>query len=374
MCERALFKTLLGPEKIKSIEYKISNFGGRVIDGSLGKELDPFIKQQFDQFGERIIGTSKGIDKLEINNITAIGGWCAIRTADYERLKQGVVPNPLTGEVLKYNSPRDVAEWIEQAISIDQIIEAIGIYSGQNYAAISEEKLWGDRVKQTVANKLRRSLTNKEKVEIDIALDTAETRRYEFTQRYIDYITQRKNNLIRFVDGDIWQDLVRVRNEMLKIAKIDLNKLLKMFPEEIASIPGYSIVWGMYTGPYLALLKSKGYVSTSKGVIIEPYTHALSETRSKAYINDQIFGYQTNNYLVPKGVNKDLGFAAFIDAVSPKGERLGRIITLDGLPNFQNYQDFLKRLSEDPRCGALTLSDNPSFIWGVNLFPYGVEK
>ncbi|EKE15286.1 MAG: hypothetical protein ACD_12C00090G0002 [uncultured bacterium] len=129
------------------------------------------------------------------------------------------------------------------------------------------------------------------------------------------------------------------------------------------------MVWGMYTGPYLALLKSKNYVKTQKGIIIESVFHALSETRAKAFVNGRIFGDSNNNYLTPKGLNQDLGFAAYVDVMSPNGDRFKENNLIDKLPNIMNYQNFLENLFQNSRCSSLTLSENPTFIWGVNLIP-----
>ena len=258
-----LLENLVGESKIRGMKTKIQKSGGRLIDGVEATNLQPWIDKQFGQFGERVLIVSKGADNLNSQEITAIGGWCAIRTADVAKMQQGIITDPITGEEKQFKSIPEVTDWIKKAISIDQCIEAIGVYAGQNYAVISEEQLWGDRVKGIVANQLNRPLTQTDEGQIETAIREGEEKRYIYTQRYIKLVSGQEPNLRRVVDRDVYDNLVEVRDEMLDVAGVSLESLKKKFPND-SSIDSYSLVWGMYTGPYLKMLKNKGYISTQK--------------------------------------------------------------------------------------------------------------
>ena len=81
------------------------------------------------------------------------------------------------------------------------------------------------------------------------ALNDAQKIRFAATKRYISFVSGKKDvNLIQVSYWDIYGDLIEVRKIMLDAAGITLDRLIGKFPEEKQSIPGYSLVWGMYTG------------------------------------------------------------------------------------------------------------------------------
>lgn len=367
-----LLENLIGRSKIDTIQRSIQPSEGGIVSSSMNKDIEAWIDQRFGQFGAKIVGVSDGAETLGPQEITAIGGWCAIRTADLMQLQQGMVVDPKTGLSRPYKEPAMVADWIPRAVSIDQIVETIGIYNGKNYVAISEEKLWGDRVKATVKETMGRRLTAVEKVQLEDATQVAETIRYECTKRYLEYVTGQDVNLMRVVDKDIYGDLVEVRNAMLDVAGISLYDLITQYPKE-QTLKGYSIVWGMYTGPYLAMLKSKGYVQTQKGLIVEPWMHAVSETRAKRRVNQRVFDNNRNPYLKP-GANQDLGYVAYADVMMLNGQRVRQTKPINGVPNKENYQAFIEQLRSNPNSTSVTLTENSAFLWGANLLPFGNTK
>lgn len=375
MKERQIFlKSLIGTDKIKKIENQISSYGGRVCNGEYGNDLDNITQDLFGQFDVRLVGVSKGIRRLQPNITTAIGGWCALRTADVNKLKEyGSVSDPLTGESKAITSINTMNDWLEQAVSIDQIIEAVGLFKGNKYVAISEVKLWADRIRLELSNRLNRPLTKKETNQIENSLRIAELKRFVYTQRYLNYANKCENSIVRVEDRDIWDDLVQIRDEMLRTIGSNVITLINGFPDEEKNIPGYSIVWGMYTGLYLNLLKSRGLVSTTNGLIIEPSFHAIGETKAKAYVSDKIFN-EENNYLVRGGINENLAFAAYAELMFPNGDRMSRRYTIDQIPNPLNYRIFISDLIDNPDRTSLTLTENPVFVWGINLFPYGKTR
>lgn len=371
MERQRLYINLVGKSKVFSILSKISSPGGRVVDGLKGEELNsPQITKLFGQFGQRLVSVSKGAERLLPQDVTAIGGWCAVRTIDMQLLQKGLITDPNTGEITNYQSPEQICEWLERSPSIDQVIEAIGLYSGDKYIAISEEQMWGNRIKAAVSTQQRRPLLQEEVNSIEASIQKAELFRFELTKRYIEYVTGKKPDFLRFTDRDIYSDLVKVRNEMFKAAGISLERLIKMFPED-NGIEGYSLIWGMYTGPYFALLKQKGIANTSKGVILEPWWHAIGETNSKHYMNVLTYTPFWKNYFQKTGINGDLGFAAYANLMTQNGDLMWVSTPLNQMPNASNYNDFLERNFRQESCQNIDLSQNPAFIWGVNLLPYG---
>lgn len=376
MAERqTLLKNLIGTDGVNRMIVQISKPDARLSNPMTPKALDRFSKPFFGESGDGIIGVSKGAEKLRIDDITAIGGWCALKTADMDRIRNdSSITDPLTGVTERIISVQQMAEWLERAIDIIQIREAVGIFKGTEYVAISEVESWGDRMKSEAARCLGRSLLPIEITRLEDALNNAELKRFTYTQRYLDYVTKRENNLVRVVDYDISSDLDRIRDEMLEEAGISLKELQVKFPNERGSLPGYSRIWGMYLGSWLQLLQTKGFITTSKGMIIEPTSHALGETKAKADVNYRIFGDKRNSYLNKTGINANLAFATFADVLYPSGDRMAKKYTVDRLPNPENWPSFLRNIEDDQMSGDLTLSRNPAFIWGVNLFPYGQAR
>lgn len=366
-----ILDNLIGQSKIQRIQTQIHPENGGLINYEPNPTREQWINSQFGKFGVKILAFSNNAEQLNQNDITVIGGWCAIRTADLLLMQQGILSDPLTGRRKQFKTPQEVAEWTTRAVSIDQITEAIGIYKGTQYAAISEEQLWTERVQNTVGRTLDRQLTEHEKTKLDESLHIAEQKRFLFTNRYVTYVRQKDISITRVVDKDIYNGLISVRDEMLDCAGVTLDQLLSKFPDE-KTTRGYSIVWGMYTGPYLALLKNRGYVPSQKGLIVEPWWHATSETRTKKFVNQRIFSNPNNQYLSPNGLNSDLGFVAFADTLAQNGgQRIREAISINACPNPENYRHFIDALSKNPEIMSLSLGNNPAFIWGANFLPFG---
>lgn len=368
-----LYENLVGQSKAVRMSDMITLPGGRLADSLSGSQLETSqIRRLFGPFSARLVSVSRGVEQLSSQDITVIGGWCAIRTADMLLIKSGVIIDPNTGQITRYKSTDEVCNWIETSPTIDQVIEAIGMYTGDAYVAISEEQLWGDRIKSAITNQLGRSLLPAEIISIEDSLTRAELKRYEMTRRYIAFVTGKMPNFTRFTDRDIYLDLLDVQKQMFKAAGITLDQLIQMFPEE-KGIDSYSLVWGMYTGPYFALLQQKGIANTPKGLIIEPWWHAIGETRAKNFMNIRTFE-EPNNYFRKNGVNENLGFAAYANLMNPDGTQMWVATPLNKIPNLSNYPGFIREIFTQEACCNLDLSQNPAFIWGVNLLPFGVCK
>lgn len=340
-----------------------------IISSSLNPAIEEWIPRSLGTFGNKVVGVSDGAELLDVSNITALGGWCAIRSNDFKRLNDsGTVFDPDTGVETKIKEVEAIADWITRAVSIDQVVDAIGMFQGKRYVAISEEKLWSERTINTVEEQLKRPLTSSEKDTISNAVAVAEQLRYQYTNRYLKYATGEDATLTRVVDQDIFSELKEVRDQMLEVAELPLQEFKQRFPDGRSE--SYSIVWGMYTGPYLDLLKKKGYVADQKAIILEPWWHAFNENNpAKTEVNERVFS--RNPYLASEGINKNIGYVAYADAMDNVSDRYRNIYPISAVPNRENYQKFITELSQDPKLVTLDLRNNPAFSWGVNLVPFG---
>jgi len=385
MAERnILFSKLLGEEKISKIQSAIVGPSGK-----MGQGVVPSMKwmnERFGEFGERILMVPSKYQRIkERDSFTTIGGICAVRTADVNLLQNEGKIDPvdqywLTREGLTVARRKEVtgvdqfADYLRMAIGIDQIIEAIGVSRGNKYVAISEERLWSERMSAILEERLKRELTGPEKTKIRGAVKEAEEKRFRYIRNYINLVRGSSDtDLTPVIDEDVFGDLVEVRRQMMDIAGISLEKLASTFNEDTKTLDGLSIVWGMYIGPYITMLKKKGYISTQMSLIVEPWMHAAAERQSKDYLDEKLFTGK-NEYLQPGGLNENVGLIPYMGISLPNGKRARQAKTISEVPNSTNYRNFLDFLWSDFSMSSgtsLNLSENPVFIWGVNLFPYG---
>lgn len=364
-----LIEQLIGDSSLIALKNKMTSPGGRLIDG---QSISRFGERLLGEFSERALLESPDISTLlPSETTTALGGWCVLRTADSLLLSRGIISDPETGEKKAYTTLAELTNWITSAVSLDQIVGAIGIFTGKNYTAISEERLWTDRIFQMAARNI--SLSPSDIKSIREAVEKAEIIRLRMTERYIRFVSKRSPRLVRVIDEDIFPDLRTVRDEMLDAAGISIPTLQQMFSNE-SGIDSYSIVWAMYTGPYLELLKRRKYVTTEKAVLLEPSDHAVSETQAKSELTTRYFGDGRNRYLNEEGPNRNLGFIPFLESMEPDGKTTKRSLAIGQVPNTQNYSYFIERVRESGMCNQITLAQNPAFVLGVNLLPFGETK
>jgi len=386
MSER-IITNLIEPDRVGRMMDSMSGFDGRLKSGDPTIPIDwngnvprfseerveetaTWVKKVFGEYDERYLMTARGSSTLELQNTVAIGGICALRTKDLQELQRGFVWDLRRGKPVEYGDVNQVSSYLKNAVSLDQAIEAIGIYRGGDYFVISEEALWSDRVSSIIGSKLGSRRTDAQT--ISDAISVAEGRRIKLIQNYISYVTGREPSLSVARDYEIYDGLVAVRDEMLRKAGFrDLQELMDIpsLQAERPMIPGYSLVWGMYTGMYLTLLKKAGYIDNrKKGLILEPWMHARSETGGKSFVVEGL-NKQSNTML--EGCNSDVGFTAFYDCIKQDGGRMRLQDPVVRMPNVANFKDFIKLLSSSGDIGSVNLQVNPAFIWGANLLPYG---
>lgn len=384
-----LLKHARDPGKLSIIRERLSRNTGRIFNGVA---LNPDWAQKYlgDTY-EKVILAPKGIDSLGESKdsfFTVLGGWCAVRTKCLRDMGRGILTNPISGKRSQIKSISQVAYWIENAISADQIVETIGIYKGLNYAAISEENLWTKKVINTLELNLNRDLIDSEKQTIRNAIIIAEEKRYKITKKYIEYILNKKVSLTRIVDTHIYEDLIDGRDTMFERMGITVDDLVEPLIERILNNPdaelkigtktrkdllnyinSSSLVWFMYTGPYLKILQKKKFVTTKKGIIIEPWSHAISN-ESEAKFNS-LFFTDNNSYLYSGGINEDIAFITIDEVSSYNWKPSKGFLSISEVPNINNYESIINQLQEDISGADLNLGNNKSFMYGVNYLPYG---
>lgn len=306
------------------------------------------------------------------------GGWCALRTKDVTDLsQQGIIMNPLSGELEKITSVDQVASWIGKSIAFDQIIESVGPVKGAEYAVISERRLWSERIALKLSRVLERTLTPADKNKIERAIDQADIARAIMTEKYLKFLLGDKDGIVfrRVVDDDIWQDLKQARNEMLRLAGLSIEGLKRKFPKENAAIESSSLVWSMYSEPYFDTLRKNGYIRNKTVFIAEPILHACAETLPENELSTRV--YQNKGvYFDPDGFNPNTGFIAYIECLTSRGENIRRELRAGEVPNIANWQRLFNGGEMiDPESNAvLNPPDNKIFLWGTNLLPYGKTR
>lgn len=374
--------------KIEIIRSKLSLPKGGIYNGCLPKYS--WAEKNIGQTYYKTILASKGIENMKFGTYTVLGGWCSLRTKCVNDLSKGILTDPETGLIQYYKNVDEVAQWLLNAVSADQIIESIGIYNGDSYAAISEEYLWSEKVIRILQKYFSRKLLNSEQDKIRQSIRISDDRRYKITKRYIEQVQNKKIALTKIIDSDIFSELIKSRDRILNnfnISLVDLGKRLatnrgllknknnndrKAILEDIRFyVNNYSIVMLMYTGYYLEILKKKGYVETAKAIVIEPYSHIQSnefEGEFKGIVFSSNKG--KNNYHIKDGINENIGFIAVDDVSTYACKRIKLSKSIFEVPNIKNYNKFIDILSSDKNISILDLRHNPVFMCGVNYLPY----
>lgn len=375
--------------KLKKIRKDLSNKGGSLFNSTLtyNNHVDLFLGEGY----QKTISLSKGFEDagLSADETTVLGGWCAARTKCLLEIEKGNLFNPIKGSVIPLTF-KNLIDWIQTAISGDQIIDSVGIYNGDKYALISEQLLWSRKIARAFETGSNTILNNTEKNLILDAIKISENRRFLITKKYIEFVKGKRIDLVKFTDSEIWDDLVKARNVLLDQIGISLKDLVAPFIENRFNhdlkqdinaqndlknyIDEYSLVWTMYTGPYLQLLKKLGIISTQNAVIIEPWSHARSN-EGQIKLNDTIIQTSSrNHYLGNKGINKNLGFIAISESSEYNFKSTRTSLTISKVPNIQNYKLYFDRLNADSSISNLDLSRNKSFVLASNYLPYGKAK
>lgn len=375
-------------DKLNKIRMELSHKNGKFFNDSVmfNKEIEEFLGDGY----EKTISISRNLldDKLSLQDITALGGWCAVRTKCLTLMSQGILMGPM-GDVWDY-SLENLHTLLQECVGGDQIIDSVGFYNGDKYALISEQFLWSRKVISAYFQATGKVLNKLEQQKIVDSIGIGENKRYLATKKYLEFIKQRKIDLVKFTDLEIWDDLVAARDALLKEISIDMQDLVRPFVENRLNkshkndifvlndmekfVSDYSLVWTMYTGKYLEILKKRGIIDTNNALIIEPWTHARSNEGQIA-LNEYIAKSSPYNlYMDNRGINKNLGFVSIIESslYNFKSTRVFKLI--NEIPNNKNYESFIGLLNDDPAISNLDLSQNPTFLLTANYLPYGKAK
>lgn len=340
------------------------------MDGNIDK-----ISSLVGDFSPRIaiFSNPNNLNSLLPEQIAVAGGWCALRTKDVVLLSNsGSIMNPATGKLKPVTSVEQVADWIEQSVAFDQIVESVGAVNASEFTVISERKLWTLRIISKLESILNTSLLPDQRSKIEKSVENAEQIRALLTKRYIQYVTLNENVIFRrVIDEDIWEGLERSRDEMLAKAGLSLSRLMNLYPKEKASLPYSSLVWAMYAEPYFDMLRQEGYMTKTQVFIVEPSLHAAAETQSEQEIALQVFRYK-GSYFDPKGFNPNTGFMAYFECVNADGKNVRKELGVGQVPNIKNWESLFEESGQlNPANNSkIVLSENQLFLWGANIFPF----
>lgn len=400
-----LFRPLTGFDQTSGND----GFNGRIRkmrDGQMPKAKTLFQVDRFTEasvavqallgdFAPKVLALTlpDNLESLIPEQLGIAGGWCALRSADTDLLNSGgKIANPETGEIEKITSVDQACAFLEASPSFDQIVEAIGAVRGKRMAAVSEVFLWGQQLTKKLELILRRSLSESEKGKLITSVEKAEATRAEMTQRYLRFVIGKEAPFLHRVrDEDILDGLKGARDRLL--AAIDTEREARIFNyrdfglKEIALLSDdtlerlqtRSLVWAMYSQPYLEVLRDKGDLKGVRNFFIaEPSLHAYGQTRADDFVVKKIY-QDTGIYFDPKGINADTGFIAFMECLDPSGKSL-RVNTPVGLvPNISNWESQFDAQGVGVLAGsllpennlALNPKENRLFVAGVNFLPLG---
>ena len=330
------------------------------------------------EFAPRVLIASSPNNPMSLipEQIAVAGGWCALRTNDVKKLtaKEPIIMSPETGVIEPVTSVTQVAEWIKQSISFDQIIESVGAVNASEFGVISEQQLWTERMISKLSAIFTRRLTPEEQGKIADAVKSAEEIRAEITKRYLIRVTNNDSiTFNRIVDADIWKDIQYAQVDMLSRVDLSVAKLERMFPDDAEVIKSSALVWSMYSEPYFDMLRSKGAITKPTVFIVEPSLHTYADTRPGREVVRRIY-QDKGKYFDPKGINPNTGFIAFMECITPDGKNARKSLSVGEVPNIRNWRKMFQddgALSVE-RNTIIDLKQNLLFVWGVNLLPFGV--
>lgn len=383
---------------LNKIRTKLSENTGGIHEGYIPNDV--WLNRIIGETAEKFVLASPNIEQLDnVDSITILGGWCALRTKCLQDLSSGYLTDVKTGEKLRIFNIKDITEWLTKAISFDQIYDAVGTYTGNFYTILSETYLWSLRVADTIEKLLNRKLDEKDFKKIISAIRIAEEQRYKLTIEYIkSYYSNQQKDLIKVNvvwDFDIIDELKKIRDTLLQQVNLNLHNFIVHFSsnlqtnntfkstdadtaQEIESITkyldAYSLVWMTYTGPYLEVLKKLDYVNTQTAIIIEPWSHAyIGSLRARNEFNT-LFLSGKNQYLHPDGINSSLAFVAIDQIGDFNGTRHRTSKSISEVPNIYNFKNFVETNLYAESISSLNLQQNNAFNLGYNYLCFGDYK
>lgn len=314
------------------------------------------------------------------DSLTISGGWCTLRLVEAGKLeKERVLLNPVTGTEEPITSIQQVANWLQDSIAFDQVVEAIGPILGNEYVAISESRLWAKRILIAVENSLGKLKFSERKFLIQ-AVEDAEKKRALLTERYLQLVLGKSVRLRRITDREIWGDLRKAQQELFSKSGLSVASMAKEFSNGNNNLSSRVLVFSLYSEPYFAMLRRKGLVTNQNVVISEPTIH----TRTKDLAGNAVIQavYQANGKYGQPGINPNTGFVAFMECLwqgnekgKGKGEPVRDTLAINQVPNTSNWRELFSNgflnPTQEPDLDPLK---NPLFVWGVNLIPFGKTR
>lgn len=353
---------------------------GHLPDGLILRELTDrtdFEAVLGDNFAPRVLIASDPNNPATLipEQIAIAGGWCALRTKDVATLSEKcMIMDPKTGLIMPVTSVWQVADWIKQSVSFDQIVESVGFPKGAEYAVISEQGLWSRRLAAKLSDIFDRKLAPAEISAIEKAVARTEQARATMTERYLALATGGPVDFRRIVDEDIWDDLRRAKSVMLGRVGLPEWKLIDKFPSESPIIKTSSMVWAMYSEPYFDALRRNGYVTKKTVFIVEPSLHTYADNASGNTVVQTIY-QDRGKYFDPKGINPNTGFIAFMECITESGVNVRKNLGVGQVPNISNWRNLFENgtLTPDKNL-AIEPRDNKLFVWGLNFLPFGATR
>lgn len=327
-----------------------------------------------DEFSRRVLlltDPNPGIS-FKPGQLVISGGFCAMRTADTRFIDDGLTIDPRTGNTSPITDVGQVARFVKESITFDQLAEAIGApnHPQLEYVAMSESRLWSEKIVNKLVHRGMR-LVPDDKDLISEAVEQAEVARHRMTGRYLQRLTGNADlNLVRVPDYEIFDDLERARDDLLSRANVRPRDIF--YKHESGEFNSITLVWSMFSQTYFDLLKAKGYVSPERDtfLMVVPITHAWADTRTATDLAGRV--QQKAGIYFREGINDRTGLVAYPECTTSK-RSVRRLLNCSEVPSISNWQAMLAETGAlgVEQNGEISPVNNQLFLWGLNLLPAG---
>ena len=254
----------------------------------------------------------------------------------------------------KISDTQDIARWAQELPRIDQITDAVGPTSSDQYLCVYEDSLFG-RLVGSQLNLNPEELTR-------IFRDVSE-RSDDIMKKWLSLSTERDIELVPVYTSDIEPELAEY-----------VQKLSEEVKDPTILRKEKSKINMMYTYLWPFLLREKEYLPDENVLCSEPVQHFLEVAlpNNEGYYG--IDGFLRNNAW-GYGKNSQLQAAGFIPSVSVDKQGFSRQERSTDVTNRSNGRQRLTRIYQQALAKPFPLNKNPIIREAVNmLFPFAYPR
>jgi len=372
--------------RLNTIRDHISGRGGRIKDCDIliGNNTKNFFENSYNKIICTPKAFEKWITKVPTSEIITFGGVCVLRTFENKTLSsKSMLVDVKTGKLIKPNSIKILIKWLENNISLDQIVCSVLENKSNNYIIYTEEFLWSKKIIDYYEKINKTELDRGEKEKIFKACEKTELKKFQLIGKYLKYISNTKIKLTHIKDTDIQNILVKSRDTVYKKTDINTEKIVEVIKsyikdnksfnekEALNYINNYSLVWTLFTGVFWDLMYKNKVINKEKIIITVPWDMTYpSDNDGKSYFNDDVFSNE-NKYL-ETGINKNVSCIAIAQPSSFNHKIDIANKPISQVPNVLNWENWIKELKKEEI--KLNLEENLVYMAGANYLPHRVNR